>query len=215
MPDYWQFNQKLVGEILRRSRLAVGLSIRALAAESGVAPSQILRVESGEYEIRLSTFIKVASCIGVPAGLVLEQGMIANIGVYANTIGRLGIDELFAQIPTKRRKQAKESRLIVFCAHASSAAAYLLQSSNPLKLSQLVAFPGPIMAAAYNRFAKEELETTAIEDRVAMKRELETEPLDFLLRQKLMTCAIALEYLDSYSSGERHFDSKPNFFRLL
>jgi len=215
VPDYWQFDQKIIGECLRRGRLSVGLSIRNLAAGSGVSASQILRIESGEYDIRLSTLVKVANCVGLSAGLVLEQGIVVNIGAYAKMIGQFGIDELFAQLPARRRKEAKESRLIVLCAAASSAAAYVLQSSDPVRISQLIAFPGSVMAAAYNRFAKEELETAAVEDRVAMKRELEAEPLAFLLRRKLMTCEIALEYLDSDRSGERHFDPKPNFFRLV
>jgi transcriptional regulator with XRE-family HTH domain len=210
MADYWLFDQKVTGEIIRRARISAGLSIRGLAAESGVSPSQILRIESGEYDIRLSTLLKVAACVGFPAGLALEGGMIANVGVYANAIGKVGIDELICQLPGERRKRAY-SRLVVFCASCSTNAARLLQSSNPEKIAATVTFPGPKMSAAFGRFAKE-INSLSVADRVALKRELESDPVSFLLRQNLVNGGIALEFLDS---GLEYFAYGPNEFRLV
>jgi transcriptional regulator with XRE-family HTH domain len=208
MPDYSRFDQRVIGEILRRARVSVGLSIRGLAAESGVSPSHILRIESGEYDIRLSSLLKVAGCVGLPAGLILEQGLIVNTGTYAKIIGQSGIGDLVRDLPKVAPR--KQANLIVFCAGSATTLAYVLHSSNPENIVSRVRFPGPQMAATFSTFAKE-LNAISIHDRLSIKRELETEPLDLLLRCKLVSPEIAMEYLEFASKGDKHFIPHPNW----
>src|SRR5206468_3145687 len=135
-----------------------------------------------------------------------------NVGVYANIIGQTGLGGLLSKLPQARRKD--NSRLIVFCAQTASTAAYLLDSSNPRKIASTIDFPGPTMKDAFDRFAKE-LDAIGPPDRLALKQELEMEPVDFLWRFQLISPQIAIEYLDNAGRSRKHFAYQPNFFRLL
>jgi transcriptional regulator with XRE-family HTH domain len=212
MAEAWRYNQRLVGEILRRARALIGMSIRDLASRSGVSTSQILRVESGEFDIMLSTLLKLARHLGVPAGLVLEQGAIPNQGFYAKLIGELGVTPLLNDIPREKRLPPNSrTRLTLLCSQAALATACLIQSSNAPQLTKLIDFPLSAMATQFIGFA-EILDKVSVEDRVSLQRELDSTPLELLMRLKLVTGPIAADFL---TECRGHANLFPDFFKLV
>ena len=211
----WLYNQRLVGEILRRARTRIGMSIRDLASRSGVSTSQVLRVESGEFDIMLSTLLKLARHLGVPAGLVLEQAAIPNLGFYAKLIGETGVTPLLNAIPRAKRNALpanSRTRATLFCSQIALAAACLIQSSNAPQLAKLIDSPVPALATEFARFA-EMLSELIVEDRVALQRELDSTPLELLMRFKLATGDIAAAFV--IDSPREHANLLPNFFKIV
>ncbi len=63
---------KRFGANVRAARLARGWTQQDLAHESGLAVVQVSRVERGVREIRLTTFLRLLSALGVPPGDLLS-----------------------------------------------------------------------------------------------------------------------------------------------
>jgi len=59
---------------LREIRERGGLSLRRLAAESGVGVATLARLEAGEYDPRLSTLRKLAKALRVSVPTLLGEG---------------------------------------------------------------------------------------------------------------------------------------------
>ncbi len=209
-----QFNLKLVGAILRETRTLLGLSIRQLSAESGVSPSQILRLESGEYDVRLATLMKVVRPLGLPAGLLMEQGTIVNVGVYAKILGQNGIGPLFRELAEEKRTKGSMTALIVFCARCCEAAGYLLNSSNARKMFPTIRFPFLSMEAPFAAFAAE-VDSFLPDDRLSVARELSEEPFALLQRKGLVSPDIARRYIATPPAQRDLFVPMPDFFRIL
>lgn len=56
-----------LGQTVRELRMEKNLSVRQLAAESGVAPSTICRIEKDEGSCHTSTLKMLACSLGLPA----------------------------------------------------------------------------------------------------------------------------------------------------
>ncbi len=190
------YSQQLIGELLRRARHSVGLSIREVSAESGVSAAQILRIESGEYDTKVSTLAKVAAVLGVPPGILLEQGTIPNPGFFAQRIGENGgVASLIAQLKTpKEGGRTRSQALLLYCARLSAVVVQILRSSNPTKLARSVRSPVALSQDFLEKFAEKVDEFGQI-DRIACEHELSTNPLEFLARESLVTPAIAGEII--------------------
>lgn len=191
--------------------MRVGISIRDLASRSGVSTSQILRVETGEFDIMLSTLLRLARHLGVPAGLVLEHGALPNPGFYAKLIGQSGIPGLLSAIAPSKRPRNALTRVIMLSTQSAVAASWLLQSSHASKLVTLIDFPLSSIRTTFVRFAGT-IDQLDIEDRVSLQRQLDSEPIELLTCLKLITPAIAAEFL---TKVEGHSNLQPNFFRLV
>ncbi len=211
MADAWQYNQRLIGEILRRARTLTGLSIRDLSARSSVSTSQILRVESGEFDIMLSTLLKLAHHVGLPAGLILEQGAIPNPGFYAKLIGQTGVSLLIEEIPATDRSRNVRTRVILLCTQAATVAASLMQSSNASKLVTSLKAPLKSIDTGFSVFATK-VDALTVEDRVSLQRELDEDPLAVLSRFDLVTGTIAAEFC-AHVDGHAHLQL--DFFKLI
>lgn len=209
-----QFSLKLVGGILRETRILLGMSIRQLSTESGVSPSQILRLESGEYDVRLATLMKVVRPLGLPAGLLMEQGTTVNVGAYAKILGQNGIGSLFRALPEEKRTKGSMTALIVFCARCCEAAGYLLNSSNAQKLVPTIRLPITLMEKPFAAFAVE-VDSLVPDQRLAVVRELAEEPLALLLRKRLISPDIACAYIAAPAAQRELFVPMPNFLKLL
>src|SRR5258707_13145412 len=88
-------NLRILGRSLREAREALGFSLRELARTSGVSPSQILRIESGEFDCFLSSLVKLCGPIALRPGELLESCLFANWDLY----GKAATLELAAEIP--------------------------------------------------------------------------------------------------------------------
>lgn len=63
--------QERFGANLRRSRTEAGLTQEALWGSSGVNMTEISRIENGQKDPRLSTIVRLAGGLGIPAGQLL------------------------------------------------------------------------------------------------------------------------------------------------
>jgi transcriptional regulator with XRE-family HTH domain len=61
------------GANVRRRRLAAGLSQEVLSHRSGLALSEISRLENGLRDPRLSTIVRLAAGLALPSTALLDQ----------------------------------------------------------------------------------------------------------------------------------------------
>lgn len=80
------FEPEILGATLRDVRLALGVGIRQLARGSGVSPSQILRIESGEFDCFVSSIIRLCAPFGIRLSELLERCAIPNYELYATAL---------------------------------------------------------------------------------------------------------------------------------
>lgn len=59
--------QKVVGRTIAETRLSLGLTQEDLAHQAKMHPVEISRLERGTRDLRLSTIIRLAEGLGVPA----------------------------------------------------------------------------------------------------------------------------------------------------
>lgn len=207
----WHHNQQLVGAVLRSARNFLNVSIRELAKVSGVSTSQILRIESGEFDAKVSTLLRICRHLGVPAGLVLEQGSLPNPGYYVQLIGQTGLGQVAVGLRPADFPRNAHSRLVIFCSRAAASFASLLESSNASRLVQLINFPLASMSAVFTDFAAT-IDQLGVADRLSLHRELDTEPVELLYRLKLLTRDMAAEVL---TKNEANANLQPNFLKYF
>ena len=61
-----------VGRAVKQQRVAAGLSLRVLAARSGISPSMISEVERGTKSPTVITMMRLAQALGINAGALLD-----------------------------------------------------------------------------------------------------------------------------------------------
>lgn len=176
--------KELVGDFLRKVRTDMGLSLRRLAADSGVSTSQIMRLESGEYGISLEIVVKLSISLGLPVGFIAEscaalppkgfEAAIKKSPAFTDFVKKAGIVQKF------------EQGLVVHLASTGAALfAHLLLSSNPLRWVRLATFPFELMRDEFRNQAELiEAKFDPIERRVALKA-LEREPWEDLFSRGL------------------------------
>jgi transcriptional regulator with XRE-family HTH domain len=62
------------GRALKQQRNAAGLSLRMLAARSGISPSMISDIERGTKSPTITTMVRLADALGVSAAALIEGG---------------------------------------------------------------------------------------------------------------------------------------------
>jgi len=62
------------GRAVKRQREAAGLSLRMLAARSGVSPSMISDIERGTKSPTVTTIVRIAQALGVTAADLIDAG---------------------------------------------------------------------------------------------------------------------------------------------
>ena len=209
MIDDLILSEKVIAETLRRARQIRGVSLRGLAAESGVSASHILRLESGEYDLRLSTLLKIAGCLGVPPGLIIETGFIVSPGFYAKRLGEQGVSGIASE-----SSHTVRSDLIVFFAQCAVAIAYLLRSSNPAKTAATMTFPFKQLEDEFRRIAKT-IDDMGFADRLALMRDLANEPGEVLARENIASVKMAKAFLQIPKRHVRTFSSAPDLWKAL
>lgn len=200
MLEEWTFNQFIVGEMLRHARKLRGYTLRGLQEMTGASASHILRVESGEYDVLLRTFTRVAICLEVPPGLLLEQGVRINPSFYANAIGESG--ELRRYIPAMTRIRARRGHATAFFTACCVALAYLLRSSNPRLLLSVIEFPNLALRSAFDDVAQK-IDTMIIADRASLRIDLHSDPLGLLVSLEI----IPKEFDDAFAGLVKYYSS--------
>lgn len=64
---------KVFGEILKRERAKTGKSQEKLALDAGINRTYVLRLEQGMMQPTITTFIKLANGLGIPAADLMRE----------------------------------------------------------------------------------------------------------------------------------------------
>jgi len=65
--------QQALGTAIREGRLALGVSQEEFAAQLGMHRTQLGHIEQGKKDCRLSTIIRIATALDVPASSLLTS----------------------------------------------------------------------------------------------------------------------------------------------
>lgn len=188
-------NMGRLGQALRQARKTVGCSFRILAGASGVAPSQIMRVESGEYDCTLGTLAKLCGALGMRLGTLLEGCLEIVPEQYAQTAKtEKAIGELapFRDDSGKTEAQGFLRLVVESCIWV----ALLLRSGNPGLLVEtftcLLDDQKTRLRRCAERFAQE---NPVLYDRFTMISDLQTAPIKTLASLGVLDAGMVRKYL--------------------
>jgi transcriptional regulator with XRE-family HTH domain len=189
--DLFFWNNAL-GMYLREARRRHDLSLRELERQSGVSDSEILKVESGSQECRLSSFVKLCSALGLPGGLVLDQ-VVSSSSAYFSTI--IHDDPAFEKLTLRWtagafHAEALSAQMACICAVAS----HLLRCSNAFGKARSFNYPDDELRNLFESFARRIDNLDDPLDRTSVLMALKKQPIREIESQGLMP----LKFLDSF-----------------
>ena len=111
------------GRVVKRRRDLAGLSLRALAARSGVSPSMISDIERGAKSPTVATLARLAQALGVGAAALLEEGAEAAARIQVLRRGERARGDV--PVPWERLGPAGPGSRIDFVRHVIPPAAVL------------------------------------------------------------------------------------------
>ena len=88
MKNDLRLDTKLLGSVLRRTRELARIPFRQLASDSGVSTSQIMRIESGEFDCHVSSLISLCGALGIRFGELLQRCVLADSWIYREALNR-------------------------------------------------------------------------------------------------------------------------------
>ena len=189
-----------LGRVVKYARAHLGFSLRDLAKKSGVSPSHILRIESGEFDVQLSTLLRLAVYLGTPPGLLIEEGLRVPPRYYEKLLLAEDFAELIEPDSEPKRWQAKRRRAVELCSGVCVVLTELLLSADPESLVSRYDFPTESLRASFPAAAKEIREQMQFVDRLAVLNELEIEPVEQLHLLHLLDRASIEQYAALSSS---------------
>ena len=201
MNQKFHFDRAILGETLKRCRKSLDYSLRELATLSGVSASHILRIESGEYDFQVETLMKIALHLGVPCGVLLEEGLTVN-WLYYHTF--IQTDSAFAALLPQKTKpvSALAMRAVRFVAVECAVTAKLLWSSNPSMLARRYDYPFDALRDSFCKAAVAIEQSHIVAERAEMLQNLQTEPVKQLGHLGVLNRDLMAEYLALLSSGK-------------
>jgi transcriptional regulator with XRE-family HTH domain len=135
------FDRVAIGSILKEAREKMRVTLKSVAAASGIAASHIWNVEQGGKDVSTERLLKLASFYGFPPGLLLEVGIVIRRDlIHAAAMGEkelLAIAE--GKDPVSRRRRALAAEYIAGCGVILT---YLLHCTRPLLLVEQFDWPG-------------------------------------------------------------------------
>ena len=107
--------QKSLGATIRAGREAIGMSVRKLAEEVGLAPSNVLRFENGERRPSADVVRRLARVLGLDTTMLLELAdrELPSFPMYLRTKYKLSSDaitELEGHFAEVSKRDAKRRR---------------------------------------------------------------------------------------------------------
>jgi len=134
---------RLLGRALRGTREKVGISLRTLSKDCGISPSQIVRIESGEFDCLLSSLVRIGAALGVRISDLIEVCVNPDYDLYQKAL----LAESATQLPAglaNEKHAAKAINGLVF--GGAVILASLFRSSHPKKLAREFDYPSPAIA---------------------------------------------------------------------
>jgi len=209
MEKEFDFRQEALGEMLRKARHSCHLSLRELAKASGLSAGHICRIESGEFEIQLPTFVRLAVPLGVPCGTILERAISVNVMHYLQAVKE--DPELTPFIPrdglkSKKAIEERDRRGLLFLCNLCAGLSYLLKSSNPVRLVEAIDFPTQNLKTQFARAAEEIHSTYDSFSRISDLDDLRKFPAQVLTKHQVLTKELVAE---AFSGQGRESASAP------
>lgn len=195
----FNFDRACLGESLKRCRMGLDYSLRDLAKLSGVSASHILRIESGEYDFQVETLLKIAIHLGVPCGLLLEEGLAVN---WLSFHALVQADPALVGCAPKGLKPGVAGpwlEAVRFVAVECAVTTKLLWSSNPSMLATRFDYPFSHLEDGFIKAAAT-IEQTHSADRAAMLRQLRKAPVTQLVEFGVLGPKVLSEYLSLLNS---------------
>lgn len=93
------------GELLRDRRKELGMTQKELAERVGRERTYINRIEKGETDLQLSSFIRIADALGFT--LKLETPMVSGYGLIANNTGHKYLSDVESISYGKKKKASR------------------------------------------------------------------------------------------------------------
>ncbi len=194
MNQKFHFDRASLGETLKRCRKFLDYSLRDLAKLSGVSASHILRIESGEYDFQVETLMKIAIHLGIPCGVLLEEGLAAKWLYYYEFVqSDSGVADL---LPPKTKPISTVAlQAVRFVAVECAVTAKLLWSSNPSMLAARYDYPCASLKEAFCKASVNIEQSHGLADRAAMLQNLQKEPVAQLRELGVLNRELLSEYL--------------------
>ena len=194
MNQKFHFDRAVLGETLKRCRKLLDYSLRDLAKLSGVSASHILRIESGEYDFQVETLMKIAIHLGIPCGVLLEEGLRVNWLYYHEFVQKdATLNDL---LPSKTKPISTLAlQAVRFAAVECAVTAKLLWSSNPSMLAGRYDYPCASLKDAFCKAAVSIGQSHGLADRAAMLQNLQKEPVAQLTELGVLNGELLSEYL--------------------
>lgn len=182
----FRFNKEFLGRCVREARLGIGLSLRDLAARAGISAPHVCRIEGGEWDIRLSTLMKVAFVLGSSPGELIEKAVAVDELALIESIRKE--DEYADLLATGKSgsRRPREQLTLLSLAQFCAMAAYILKSSNPIKVVERIEFPVDEIRKPATEFARFVAAASEV-DRWSLLDELSSQPRRFITRLGFLT----------------------------
>ncbi|HMJ88983.1 MAG TPA: helix-turn-helix transcriptional regulator [Candidatus Acidoferrum sp.] len=192
------FDTRRLGDGVRGVRAVLGISLRDVGEAAGVSASQVLRIESGEYDCNVSTLVSLCGALGIRYGALIEYCATIDMSLYAKAAQEEQARPNF--LIYKSSDQKREKAFVDLVAGSAVVLAYLVRAENPLRKVAGFEFPLDSQKAAFVRYAEQHVKENApVEERYGSLSELRTSPARLLLAKKLITKPIVEDYFARYS----------------
>lgn len=202
MADKITFSCNSLGLYFRKSRLALGYSLRELESLCGVSDSQIYRIEAGDFSCTIDSFIRISHALGLPFGIVLEAVIVPQPQKYQESI--LNSRELQNFIAAAKIIHPWQRQIAIdFFAQLCVLTEFLTVNSSPKKTVKAILFPSDSLKDRFNDFANRLDDDISVVERASILRSLEKSGYQEIENQCLCDEKIALEHLDKIKKFKR------------
>ncbi|MBE0544003.1 MAG: helix-turn-helix transcriptional regulator [Verrucomicrobia bacterium] len=174
MKNDLEFNKEALGAALRERREYLNLSLRELARASGVSHSQILRIESGEFDCLISSYVRLCGAMGINSCELLERCIMPDTGIYQVAL-EAELRKTCSVMP--QLPDAKRSALADLVFGGCNILVYLLHSQNPVGLAKEFDYPSEALKSKFCGFAARVAVKMDPRTRREFIRQLQTTPV--------------------------------------
>lgn len=186
-----------LGRKVRDAREDLRISYRDLAAAAGVSPSQILRMESGEFDVSVTNFIKVARTLRLTIGLIAESVVAEPVWSEVKEAAERDRDLQLAASPENTKAFSHRLECLEHLVSVlASAVIEVTLSSNPQDMARRLSFEfAPVQAALMEFAARVDVSTTSTEERAALINSIIEQPYAKLRALGILTDDLVNGYM--------------------
>lgn len=155
------------------------LSIRRLASNAGISHSQIVRIESGDFDCTVNSYVAICGALGIRFSDLLERCTTLNGDLYWNALA----NEFEKPLPKQFQTDQKSLNALRTLAFGSAIAlGWLLRVTSPRSHAIRLIYPRESLMRAFISLAIDlESNPLALNQRVALLRQLQEAPLATLV----------------------------------